>query len=178
MEELRVNKLDSGMPRWLIELGFFLMLVQAATTESNVDQWLKASGLHAVQAFFFLAGDIILYYGMLKGMKPLRRPYTWLWWTLLAVDVAGCATSAFPATEMLSLAFALALPLVMLPLGISITFSYRGTLQWVGILMIAHMVTMIVFPIMLEQLLPAIVTDIVAIVVLVAYAWSMRKVLI
>lgn len=178
MEELRVNKLDSGMPRWLIELGFVLMLVQAATTESNVDQWLKATGLHAVQAFFFMAGDIILYYGMLKGMKPLRRPYTWLWWTLLAVDVAGCVTSAFPATEMLALAFALALPLIMLPLGISITFSYRGTLQWVGILMVAHMVTMIVFPIMLDSLLPAIVTDIVAIVVLVAYAWAMRKVLI
>lgn len=178
MEERIVNKLDSGMPRWLIEVGFLLMLVQAATTETNVDQWLKASGLHAVQAFFFLAGDIILYYGMLKGMKPLKRPYTWLWWTLLAVDTAGCITSAFPATEILSLAFALALPLVLLPLGISITFFYRGTLQWVGILMIAHMITMIVFPIMLDALLPAIVTDSIAIIVLVAYAWAMRKVLV
>lgn len=112
MEERIVNKLDSGMPRWLIEVGFLLMLVQAA------------------------------------------------------------------ATEILSLAFALALPLVLLPLGISITFFYRGTLQWVGILMIAHMITMIVFPIMLDALLPAIVTDCIAIIVLVAYAWAMRKVLV
>lgn len=95
------------MPRWLIEVGFLLMLVQAAATETNVDQWLKTSGLHAVQAFF-----------------------------------------------------------------------YRGTLQWVGILMIAHMITMIVFPIMLDALLPAIVTDSIAIIVLVAYAWAMRKVLV
>ncbi len=172
-----INKVESGLPRWLIELGFVFFVIQALNTEYNISEWVTANGLQMPVWFIVLAGDMILYYAMMRGMKSLVRPFTVLWWIFMLVIAAGDITSMFPES-IIDLALAVATPLVYLPLGFAITYFYRGWLQWVGILMIAHMVTMIIFPIMLYDLIPYIIVDIIGIAVVIALGWTMRKVLV
>jgi hypothetical protein len=114
---------------------------------------------------------------MMRGMKPLRHPYTWMWWLLIVLNVVGDITYILPES-ILNLTVAVAQPLAYLPLGISIGYFYRGRLQWVGILMVAFMVTMIILPIMLIDFIPYIFTDALAIVTQIVLAWTMRKMLI
>jgi len=172
-----INKVESGMPRWLIEVGFVMMVIQAVSTSIDVSNWIETNGMVVPRAIVFLLGDIILYYAMMRGMKPLRHPYTWMWWLLIVLNVVGDITYILPES-ILNLAVAVAQPLAYLPLGISIGYFYRGRLQWVGILMVAFMVTMIIFPIMLDGFIPYLVTDVLAILTLIALAWTMRKMLI
>lgn len=172
-----INKVESGLPRWLIEIGFVFFVIQAFNTSYDIAEWVNANGLKAPVWLIVLAGDMILYYAMMRGMKPLGRPFTVLWWIFMVVVAAGDITSMLPES-VVDLALAVALPLVFLPLGISIAFFYRGWLQWVGILMVAHMVTMIIFPIMLYDLIPYVIVDIIGIAVVIALGWTMRKVLV
>lgn len=172
-----INKVESGLPRWLIEIGFVLFVIQAINSSYDISEWVNANELQAPIWFIVLAGDMILYYAMMRGMKPLVRPFTVLWWILIVAVAAGDITSMLPESTI-DLALAVATPLVYLPLGFAITYFYRGWLQWVGILMIAHMVTMIIFPIMLYDLIPYIIVDIIGIAVVIALGWTMRKVLV
>ena len=87
-----INKVDSGMPRWLIELGFVLFVAQAVCTENSINNWIESHGMEIPRTIVFLIGDFILYYGMMVGMKPLRRPFTTLWWILIVLDMAGNIT--------------------------------------------------------------------------------------
>jgi hypothetical protein len=174
---LYINKVESGLPRWLIEVGFVCFVIQALNSGYDIAKWVNANGLQMPVWAIVLAGDMILYYAMMRGMKPLVRPFTVLWWIFMVVVVAGDITAMFPES-VVDLALAVATPLVFLPLGFMITYFYRGKLQWVGILMILHMVTMIIFPIMLYDLIPYIIVDIIGIAVVIARGWTMRKVLI
>jgi len=174
---LIINKVESGMPRWLIEVGFVMMAIQAVSTAYDVSSWIETNGMVVPRAVVFLLGDIILYYAMMRGMKPLRHPYTWMWWLLIVLNVVGDLTYILPES-IINLAVAVAQPLAYLPLGISIGYFYRGRLQWVGILMVAFMVTMIILPIMLNDLIPYLITDAFGIITLIALAWTMRKMLI
>ena len=172
-----INKVDSGMPRWLIELGFVLFVAQAVSTENTIFNWIESHGMEIPRSIVFLIGDFILYYGMMVGMKPLRRPFTTLWWILIVLDMAGNIT--FIASDsIINLVLAIANPLAFLPLGFAIAFFYRGWLQWVGILMVGYMVTMIILPIMLYPFLPILLVDIIAIAGQIAFGWSMRRVLV
>jgi hypothetical protein len=172
-----INKVDSGMPRWLIELGFVLFVAQAVCTENSINNWIESHGMEIPRTIVFLIGDFILYYGMMVGMKPLRRPFTTLWWILIVLDMAGNIT--FIASDsIIDLVLAIANPLAFLPLGFAIAFFYRGWLQWVGILMVGHMVTMIILPIMLAPFLSILLIDLIAIAGQIAFGWSMRRVLI
>lgn len=172
-----INKVDSGMPRWLIELGFVLFVAQAVSTENTIFNWIESHGMEIPRSIVFLIGDLILYYGMMVGMKPLRRPFTTLWWILIVLDMAGNIT--FIASDsIIDLVLAIANPLAFLPLGFAIAFFYRGWLQWVGILMVGYMVTMIILPIMLAPFLSILLIDLIAIAGQIAFGWSMRRVLI
>lgn len=172
-----INKVDSGMPRWLIELGFVLFVAQAVCTENTIFNWIESHGMEIPRSIIFLIGDLILYYGMMVGMKPLRRPFTALWWILIILDMAGNITFV-SSYSTVNLVLAIANPLAFLPLGFAIAFFYRGWLQWVGILMVGYMVTMIILPIMLYPFLPVLLVDIIAIAGQIAFGWSMRRVLI
>ena len=172
-----INKVDSGMPRWLIELGFVLFVAQAVCTENSINNWIESHGMEIPRTIVFLIGDFILYYGMMVGMKPLRRPFTTLWWILIVLDMAGNIT--FIASDsIINLVLAIANPLAFLPLGFAIAFFYRGWLQWVGILMVGYMVTMIILPIMLYPFLPILLVDLIAVAGQIAFGWSMRRVLV
>ena len=172
-----INKVESGVPRWLIEIGFVFFVLQAINSSYDIAEWVDANGLQAPVWFIVLAGDMILFYAMMQGMKSLVRPFTVLWWIFLLVVAAGDITSIFPES-IIDLALAVATPLVYLLIGFVITYFYRGWLQWVGILMIAYMVTMIIFPIILYDLIPYIIVDIIGIAVVIALGWTMRKVLV
>ena len=172
-----INKVDSGMPRWLIELGFVLFVAQAVCTENTIFYWIESHGMEIPRSIIVLIGDLILYYAMMVGMKPLRRPFTTLWWILIILDMAGNITFV-SSDSIVDLVLAIANPLAFLPLGFAIAFFYRGWLQWVGILMVGYMVTMIVLPIMLAPFLPVLIVDIIAIAGQIAFGWSMRRVLI
>ena len=172
-----INKVDSGMPRWLIELGFVLFVAQAVCTENTIMNWIENNGMEIPRSIVFLIGDLILYYGMMVGMKPLRHPFTTLWWILIVLDTAGNIT--FIASDsIINLVLAIANPLAFLPLGFAIAFFYRGWLQWVGILMVGYMVTMIIIPIMLYPFLPTLLVDLIAVAGQIAFGWSMRRVLV
>lgn len=174
---LYINKVDSGMPRWLIELGFILFVAQAVCTENTIYNWIESHGMEIPRSIIFLIGDLILYYGMMVGMKPLRRPFTTLWWILIVLVMAGNIT--FIASDsIINLVLAIANPLAFLPLGFAIAFFYRGWLQWVGILMVGYMVTMIIIPIMLYHFLPTLLVDLIAVAGQIAFGWSMRRVLV
>ena len=176
-QSLYIDKVNSDMPRWLIELGFVLYVAQAVCTENTITNWIESNGLTIPRSIIFLIGDLILFYGMMVGMKPLRHPFTTLWWILIILDMAGNITFALP-DSIINLALAIANPLAFLPLGFAIAYFYRGWLQWVGILMVGHMVTMIIFPIMLDPILPWLLIDIIAIAGQIAVGWSMRQVLV
>ena len=176
-QSLYIDKVNSDMPRWLIELGFVLYVAQAVCTENTITNWIESNGLTIPRSIIFLIGDLILFYGMMVGMKPLRHPFTTLWWILIILDMAGNITFALP-DSIINLALAIANPLAFLPLGFAIAYFYRGWLQWVGILMVGHMVTMIIFPIMLHPILPWLLIDIIAIAGQIAFGWSMRQVLV
>ena len=172
-----INKVDSGMPRWLIELGFVLFVAQAVCTENTIFNWIESNGMEIPRSILFIIGDLILYYGMMVGMKALRRPFTTLWWILIVLDMAGNIT--FIASDsIINLVLAIANPLAFLPLGFAIAFFYRGWLQWVGILMVGYMVTMIILPIMLYPFLPTLLVDLSAVAGQIAFGWSMRRVLV
>ena len=172
-----INKVDSGMPRWLIELGFVLFVTQAVCTENTIADWIESHRMEIPRSVVFLFGDLILYYGMMVGMKPLRRPFTTLWWILIVLVMAGNIT--FIASDsIINLVLAIANPLAFLPLGFAIAFFYRGWLQWVGILMVGYMVTMIIIPIMLYPFLPTLLVDLIAVAGQIAFGWSMRRVLV
>lgn len=176
-QSIYINKVNSGMPRWLVELGFVLYVAQAVCTENTITNWIESHGLTIPRSIIFLIGDLILFYGMMVGMKPLRHPFTTLWWILIILDMAGNITFALP-DSIINLALAIANPLAFLPLGFAIAYFYRGWLQWVGILMVGHMVTMIIFPIMLDPILPWLLIDLIAIAGQIAFGWSMRQVLV
>ena len=176
-QSLYIDKVNSDMPRWLIELGFVLYVAQAVCTENTITNWIESNGLTIPRSIIFLIGDLILFYGMMVGMKPLRHPFTTLWWILIILDMAGNITFALP-DSIINLALAIANPLAFLPLGFAIAYFYRGWLQWVGILMVGHMVTMIIFPIMLDPILPWLLIDLIAIAGQIAFGWSMRQVLV
>ena len=176
-QSIYINRVDSGVPRWLIELGFVLFVAQAVCTENTITNWIESHGMEIPRSIIFLIGDLILYYAMMVGMKPLRHPFTTLWWILIILDMAGNIT--FIASDsIINMVLAIANPLAFLPLGFAIAFFYRGWLQWVGILMVGYMVTMIILPIMLYPFLPTLLVDIIAIVGQIALGWSMRRVLI
>lgn len=172
-----INKVESGMPRWLIEAGFVLMIAQAVCNEQHLCDWIEGNGLEIPRSIIYVLGDIILFYAMMRGMKPLRHPYTWMWWLLIVLNIAGDLTYMVPYSTI-NLVLAVAQPLAYLPLGVSIGFFYRGRLQWVGILMVAFMVTIIIFPIMFYKFIPFELIDAVAIFTQIAMAWTMRKMLI
>ena len=158
----RVDYVDSGLPRWLIETAFVCCLLQAVADYGPVMDYLDCNGLSWVRAIVQTFGAVVMYFGLLRGMKQLYRPLTVWWWIVLAVS----------------------LMLVYLPLGCIIAFSYRGRLRQVGVwmalfILISEIVPVVVFllPIPLD-ILNVMLLEIPTVAVIVIYAWVLRRVLI
>ena len=179
-----VNHVDSGLPRWLIESAFVCYLLQAAINWGPLMQWMDDHSPLA-SAIIQTFGALVMYYGLMKGMKPLYIPMTIAWWIVIALNIAGFVTSAIPAIMYtIGLPVAVSLMLVYLPFGCAIAYNYRGRLRRVGVWMALYILISSIVPV-LWFLLGAPDSGIInhmmeisTIGVIVIYAWVQRRVLV
>ena len=182
--QYRVNHVDSGMPRWLIEAAFICYLLQAVINWGPLMQWMDDHSPLA-SAIIQTFGALVMYYGLMKGMKPLYIPMTIAWWIVIALNIAGFVTSAIPAIMYtIGLPVAVSLMLVYLPFGCAIAYNYRGRLRRVGVWMALYILISSIIPV-LWFLLGAPDSGIInhlmeisTIGVIVIYAWVQRRVLV
>jgi hypothetical protein len=180
----RVNYVDSGMPRWLIEAAFVCCLMQAVCNWSPLLHWMEEHAswaLAVIQTF----GALVMYIGLLRGMKPLYRPMTVGWWIVIALNIAGFVAVLIPALMgPVGLPVAVSLMVVYLPLGCAIAYCYRGRLRQVGIWMALYILISSIVPVLTYLLFPAdswignLSLEIPTIAVIVIYAWVLRRVLV
>lgn len=182
--QYRVDYVVSGLPRWLIELAFVCYLLQAAINWGPLMQWMDDHSPLA-SAIIQTFGALVMYYGLMKGMKPLYIPMTIAWWIVIALNIAGFVTSAIPAIMYtIGLPVAVSLMLVYLPFGCAIAYNYRGRLRRVGVWMALYILISSIVPV-LWFLLGAPDSGIInhmmeisTIGVIVIYAWVQRRVLV
>ena len=180
----RVDHVDSGLPRWLIEVAFVFYLLQAVINWAPLMHWVEDHSplaLAVIQTF----GALVMYFGLMRGMKPLYRPMTVAWWIVIALNIAGFVPLLFPALmETVGLPIAVSLMLVYLPLGCAIAFCYRGRLCQVGIWMALYILISSIIPVVSyllvgpESGLANLPMEIPTIAVIVIYGWVQRRVLI
>ena len=182
--QYRVNHVDSGLPRWLIEAAFVCYLLQAVINWGPLMQWMDDHSPLA-SAIIQTFGALVMYFGLMRGMKPLYRPMTMAWWIVIALNIAGFVTSAIPAIMYtIGLPVAVSLMLVYLPFGCAIAYNYRGRLRQVGVWMALYILISSIVPV-LWFLLGAPDSGIInhlmeisTIGVIVIYAWAQRRVLV
>ena len=180
-----VNHVNSGLPRWLIEAAFVCYLLQAVVNWAPLLHWMNDAHLSWVRGIVQTFGAVVMYVGLLRGMKPLYRPFTVWWWIVIALNLAGFVTELIP-TIMFSvgLPVAVSLMLVYLPLGSAIIFNYRGRLRQVGLWMVLYILISSIIPVVSfllagpESGLANLPMEIPTIAVIVVYAWVQRRVLI
>ena len=180
----RVNYVDSRLPRWLIEVAFVCYLIQAVCNWSPLLHWLESHAswaLAVIQTF----GALVMYIGLLRGMKPLYRPMTVAWWIVIVLNIAGFVSVLIPALMYsIGLPIAVSLMVVYLPLGCAIAYCYRGRLRQVGIWMALYILISSIVPVLTYLLFPAdswigsLSLEIPTIAVIVIYAWVQRRVLV
>ena len=179
-----VNHVDSGLPHWLIEAAFVCYLLQAVVNYAPLMHWLESHASWAV-AVINTFGAVVMYVGLMQGMKPLYRPFTAWWWVVIALNLAGFVTELVPVVMYsMGLPVAVSLMLIYLPLGCAIAFSYRGRLRQVGIWMALYILISSIIPVISYLLvgsksgLANLPMEIPTIAVIVIYAWMQRRVLI
>ena len=180
----RVNHVDSGLPRWLIEAAFVCYLLQAAINWSPLMHWMEEHAPLA-SAIIQTFGALVMYFGLMRGMKSLYKPMTVAWWIVIALNIAGFVPLLFPVLIVtVGLPIAVSLMLVYLPFGCLIAFCYRGRLRQVGIWMALYILISSIIPVLSfllfgpESGLANLPMEIPTIAVIVIYAWVQRRVLV
>ena len=180
----RVNRMDSGLPRWLIEVAFVCYLLQAAINWAPLMHWVEEHAPLA-SAITQTFGALVMYFGLMRGMKPLYKPMTAAWWVVIVLNIAGFLTMAIPAIMYsVGLPIAVSLMVVYLPFGSTIAFCYRGRLRQVGIWMALYILISSIIPVLSyllvgpESGLANLPMEIPTIAVIIIYGWVQRRVLL
>ena len=180
-----VNHVNSGLPRWLIEAAFVCYLLQAIVNWAPLLHWMNDAHLSWVRGIVQTFGPVVIYVGLMRGMKPLYRPLTVWWWIVIALNLAGFVTELVPALMFsVGLPVAVSLMLVYLPLGSAIIYTYRGRLRQVGLWMVLYITISSIIPVVSfllvgpESGLANLPLEIPTIAVIIIYAWVQRRVLI
>ena len=180
----RVNHVDSGLPRWLIEAAFVCCLIQAVCNWTPLLHWMEEHASWAL-AIIQTFGALVMYVGLLRGMKPLYRPMTVACWIVIALNVAGFFTVMIPVLMYpIGLCVAVLLMVIYLPLGCAIAYCYRGRLRQVGIWMALYILISSIIPVLTYLLFPSdswlgtLSLEVPTIAVIVIYAWVLRRVLV
>ena len=180
-----VNHVDSGLPRWLIEAAFVCYLLQAVLNWAPLLHWVNDAHLSWVRGIVQTFGPVVMYVGLIRGMKPLYRPLTVWWWIVIALNLVGFVTELIPALMYsLGLPVAVSLMLVYVPLGSAIICNYCGRLRQVGLWMVLYILISSIIPVVSfllvgpESGLANLPLEIPTIAVIVVYAWVQRRVLI
>lgn len=180
----RVDYVESGLPRWLIEAAFVCIVIQAAFNWGPVMDLTEAD-FFWLRAIVNTFGSLVMYIALLRGCRTLYRPFQAWWWVLIVLDVLGFITMLVPAIDDLcGLPVAVSLMLVYLPFGCLITFCYRGRLRQVGIWMALYILISSIVPV-LWYLSGAPDSGIVnwlmefsTVGVILVYGWVMRRTLV
>lgn len=180
----RVDYVESGLPRWLIEAAFVCLLLESASNWTPLMHWMEAHvplALAAVQTF----GPLVMYVGLMRGMKPLYRPMTAAWWVVIALNIAGVLPYLAPGLlYTIGLPLAVSLMLIYLPLGMAIAICYRGRLRWVGVCMALYILISSIVPVLSlllfgpESGLANLPLEIPTVGIIAIYGWTMRRVLV
>ncbi len=180
-----VNHIDSGFPRWLIEAAFVCYLLQAVVNYAPLMHWMDDAHLSWVRGIVQTFGAVVMYVGLMRGMKSLYRPFTVWWWIVIALNLLGFMTELVPALMYrVGLPVAVSLMLVYVPLGSAILYNYRGRLRQVGVWMVLYILISSIIPVVSfllvgpESGLANLSMEIPTIAVIVIYAWVQRRVLI
>lgn len=182
-EQRCVNYVESGLPRWLIEMAFVCLILQGITTWTPILHWFMEHApilLAIIQTF----GAVVMFYAVMQGMKSLYKPFTYLWWIVIALNLAGFVTTSIPViNEIIGIPIAISLMLVYIPLGCSIAIFYRGRLQQVGIWMVLYILISAIIPVVWflfanDSSLMDILLESSTIGVVFIFAWMLRRVLI
>ena len=184
-EQYVVNHVESGLPRWLLEAAFVCYLLQAVINWAPLLNWMNDVHLSWVRGVVQTFGAVVMYVGLMRGMKSLYRPFKVWWWIVIVLNLAGFLTELFPAIMYsVGLPVAVSLMLVYLLLGSLIIFNYRGRLRQVGLWMVLYILISSIIPIVSFLLvgpdsgLANLPMEIPTIAVIVVYAWVQRRVLI
>ena len=179
-----INYIASGLPRWLIEVAFLCFLLQAVINWTPLMHWMEDHAPLA-SAIIQTFGALVMYVGLMRGMKPLYRPMTLGWWIVIALNIAGFIPLLFPVLmESVGLPIAVSLMLVYLPFGSAIAYNYRGRLRQVGIWMALYILISSIIPVVSFLLIgPAsgladLPMEISTIAVIAVYGWVLRRVLV
>ena len=182
-EQRCVNHVESGLPRWLIEMAFVCLILQGITTWTPILHWFMEHApilLAIIQTF----GAVVMFYAVMQGMKSLYKPFTYLWWIVIALNLAGFVTTSIPViNEIIGIPIAISLMLVYIPLGCSIAIFYRGRLQQVGIWMVLYILISAIIPVVWflfanDSSLMDILLESSTVGVVFIFAWMLRTVLI
>ena len=180
-----VNHVNSGLPRWLIEAAFVSYLLQAVVSWTDVSLWMEGHRLAWLSGIVRTFGSMVMYIGLMRGMKSLYRPFTVWWWLVIVLNFAGFLTDSIPSiSDSVGLPVAVSLMLVYLPLGSAIAFNYRGRLRQVGIWMVLYILISSLLPVVVvllfepDQLWAYLLLEIFTVVAIVVFAWMQRRVLI
>jgi hypothetical protein len=180
----RVDYVESGLPRWLIEVAFVCYLLQAAINWTPLMHWMEEHAPLA-SAIIQTFGALVMYFGLMRGMKPLYMPMTAAWWIVIVLNIAGFVPLLFPSLiEVLGLPVAVSLMLVYLPFGCTIAYNYRGRLRQVGIWMALYILISSIIPVLwfllggYDSKIITYLMEISTIGVIIIYAWVQRRVLI
>ena len=180
-----VNHVDSGLPRWLIEAAFVCYLLQAVLNWAPLLHWMNDAHLSWLRGIVQTFGPVVMYVGLMRGMKPLYRPLTVWWWLVIALNLAGFVTELIPTLMYsIGLPVAVSLMLVYVPLGSAIIYNSRGRLRQVGLWMVLYILISSIIPVVSfllvgpESGLANLPLEIPTIAVIVIYAWMQRRVLI
>ena len=69
----RVDYVDSGLPRWLIETAFVCCLLQAVADYGPVMDYVDCNGLSWVRAIVQTFGAVVMYFGLAASASSLMR---------------------------------------------------------------------------------------------------------
>jgi len=185
MEEKNIKVLNSGMPRWLIEAAFAVMVLSAVCSWHDFQLWFNAHcpvGL----ALIMNVGMVTMYFAVMKGMALLRHPLTLWWWIAIVLCVAGFITvSLGPDYALYNFYVASLLSLVAFPLGTLLIIWHPGRLRAVGIWMIVRILAFTLLPVLLYVVLEVetnstfdLSYEVACLLIECTYAWLLRRTLI
>jgi len=185
MENKNSKALRSGMPRWLIEVTFVLMVISAICSWHDLQLWFNAHS-PLLLAVAQNAGMVLMYVAMMRHMSRLSHPLTAGWWTLIVLCAVGFVTvSLGPAYSLYNFYAASLMTLVYLPMGTLLTVWHQGPLRAVGIWMIVRILVLTLIPVVLYVVLNVetsstfdLLFEAVCLLTEVTYAWLLRRALL
>ena len=180
----RVDYVESGLPRWLIEAAFVCTVIEALFNWGPVMDLTEAD-LFWLRAIINTFGSIVMYIGLLRGCRSLYRPFQAWWWALIVLDVLGFLTMLVPVIdEYCGLPVAVSLMLFYLPFGCLIAYCYRGQLRQVGIWMAISILASSIVPVLWylsgapDSGIVNWLMEICTVGAILVYGWVRRRVLV